>query len=290
MTTAPASGPDGQTTDSDEEVVARCATAWGLDLERGTATPSGRVFRGMRGTRPVILKVPRSGSDEMRQGQVLRHFGGKGAVRVLETDTRALLLEALEPGHAATVLTLAGRDDEATRIFCRIAGQLHAAAAPDDSFTRVSALASGFDRPVRGGGGRLPEAERLQARDLFLSLVRTQARLVPLHGDLHHENILFDRERGWVAIDPKGYAGEPEYEAGAWLRNPLGHLRHSAMPDRIAGRLAIISSMTGWNPRRVLQWSYAQAVLAALWAIEDGLDPDPQITAAHALRAALQVT
>jgi streptomycin 6-kinase len=42
-----------------------------------------------------------------------------------------------------------------------------------------------------------------------------------LHGDLHHGNVLHDSERGWVAIDPKGVLGEPEYEIGVALRNPI---------------------------------------------------------------------
>ena len=41
-----------------------------------------------------------------------------------------------------------------------------------------------------------------------------------LHGDLQHYNVLLDKDRGWVAIDPKGVVGELEYEVGALLRNP----------------------------------------------------------------------
>ncbi|WP_373298360.1 aminoglycoside phosphotransferase family protein [Paludibacterium paludis] len=28
-----------------------------------------------------------------------------------------------------------------------------------------------------------------------------------LHGDLHHDNVLFDSSHGWLAIDPKGVIG-----------------------------------------------------------------------------------
>jgi streptomycin 6-kinase len=36
--------------------------------------------------------------------------------------------------------------------------------------------------------------------------------------DVNH--ILFDIERRWIAVDPKGVIGEIEYEIGASLRNP----------------------------------------------------------------------
>ena len=39
--------------------------------------------------------------------------------------------------------------------------------------------------------------------------------------DLQHYNVLFDSDRGWLAIDPKGVIGEVEYEIGASLRNPV---------------------------------------------------------------------
>jgi streptomycin 6-kinase len=43
-----------------------------------------------------------------------------------------------------------------------------------------------------------------------------------LHGDLQHYNVLLDRKRGWLAIDPKGVVAEGEFELGAALRNPIG--------------------------------------------------------------------
>jgi hypothetical protein len=75
-----------------------------------------------------------------------------------------------------------------------------------------------------------------------------------LHGDLHHENILWDGgARAWRPIDPKGGFGEPEMDGPAWLRNPF----------RQFGSVSEIQSLTlrrrqrmeddfGWSGRRVL--------------------------------------
>jgi len=43
---------------------------------------------------------------------------------------------------------------------------------------------------------------------------------VVLHGDLHHFNILSSGDR-WLAIDPKGIIGEPEFEPAAYLENKI---------------------------------------------------------------------
>jgi streptomycin 6-kinase len=58
------------------------------------------------------------------------------------------------------------------------------------------------------------------AESLFRELIASSESPVLLHGDLHHFNILSARRQPWLAIDPKGVAGEPAYEPGALLRNP----------------------------------------------------------------------
>lgn len=58
---------------------------WRLDLERPIIeTPSGCVAFVRRGDMPAVLKVPRTDDDEANAAVVLRHYDGRGAVRVLE--------------------------------------------------------------------------------------------------------------------------------------------------------------------------------------------------------------
>jgi streptomycin 6-kinase len=67
-----------------------------------------------------------------------------------------------------------------------------------------------------GAAGSLVEA----AHGVYDRLAATQRHERLLHGDLHHGNVVFDRERGWLVIDPKGVVAELEFELGAALRNP----------------------------------------------------------------------
>jgi len=48
-----------------------------------------------------------------------------------------------------------------------------------------------------------------------------------VHGDFHHHNIL-NSSRGFVAIDPKPYLADREYDVPAFLWNPM----HNVMADR----------------------------------------------------------
>jgi streptomycin 6-kinase len=90
---------------------------------------------------------------------------------------------------------------------------------------------------------------------MFAELAASQGPRCLLHGDLHQTNILWDEQRGWLAIDPKGVIGEPAYEFGAALRNP-----DVGLADR---RIHIIAERTGLDRERVAGWAYAQAVLSA---------------------------
>jgi streptomycin 6-kinase len=92
-----------------------------------------------------------------------------------------------------------------------------------------------------------------------------------------------------LAIDPKGVVAEPEFELAAVLRNP-----HS-IPDLYTGsalarRGRQLAGGLGLDLERVLGWTFAQAVLSAIWSIEDGevLQPDaPILGLARAARSLL---
>ena len=73
----------------------------------------------------------------------------------------------------------------------------------------------------------------------------------------------------WLAIDPKGVYGEPAYDVGAWLRNPLDLLQWPQLGQLLAQRVAIFSEMLSLDRQRLVGWGVAQAVLSAWWSYED---------------------
>ena len=121
-----------------------------------------------------------------------------------------------------------------------------------------------------GTSGPLPEKLTGEAERLFAELLASQSEPVVLHGDLHHFNILAAERQPWLAIDPKGVVGEPEYEVGAFLRNPMPDLLSKPHPGSIlARRLDQFSEELGFDRERLRSWGIAQAVLSAWWSIED---------------------
>jgi streptomycin 6-kinase len=187
-------------------------------VDRTFETGTSVIAFGQRGTLPVVLKVVKNPGDEWRCGNVLDAFGGRGVVRVYEYTAGAALLEKAIPGRPLAELSLTGRDDEATEVVADVIGRMspsHSASCPT-----VDDWAASFDRYGATGADEIPGHLVAEARHLYAALCSSQTRLRLLHGDLQHHNILFDADRGWLAIDPKGVFGEIECEIGPALRNP----------------------------------------------------------------------
>ena len=108
------------------------------------------------------------------------------------------------------------------------------------------------------------------AQKTYLKLAATQRNTRLLHGDLQHYNVLFDSDRGWVAIDPKGVIGETEYEIGAAMRNPVERPDLFLSPQTITRRLKQFTGRLNLDYDRTVRWTFAQSVLSAIWSVEDG--------------------
>jgi streptomycin 6-kinase len=244
--------------------------AWRIDIERVTETGSSVLAFGTRGTQPVVLKVLKNrGGDEWRSGAILDAFEGKGTVRVYEHVEGALLLERLSPGESLVTMVLSGHDDDATAVLAETIRAMSPRAAGAGVPT-VEDWGTGFERYAASGDAQVPKPLLTAAHQLYAKLCGSQTRVRLLHGDLHHYNVLFDAGRGWLAIDPKGVVGELEYEVGAALRNPYERPEWFADPSIVRKRIDRFARELSLDATRVLSWAFAQAVLASIWAVEDG--------------------
>lgn len=251
------------------------ARQWDVNIEQTWETASSVLASGMRRGSRVVLKILKQNSDEWRAAEVLRAFAGHGTVRVLEFDTGAILLEGLEPGNQLLKLVQLGKDEDATQILAELMLQMAHHTAPEHCPT-VMDWGRGFDRFMQTDNTLIGESLIGEARDLYRGLATSQKTIMLLHGDLHHYNVLFDSRRGWVAIDPKGVLGEVEYEVGAMIRNPAEEPELFTSTRTIERRLDRLTTILKLDYGRALGWAFAQAVLSAIWDIEDGcqLGPD----------------
>jgi streptomycin 6-kinase len=230
---------------------------------------------GFHGTLPVAIKLLEPGSDEQRAADFLRACGGCGAVRVYADGANALVLERAVPGTPLVELTLRGRDDEAMDVLADVIARM-GTAVPVACMPEARDWAVAFDAYRASGDARIPPGLVEAAQREYIDLCESQRDVRLLHGDLHHGNVLFDAGRGWLAIDPKGVIGEAAFETAAALRNPVERPELFLPRVVIERRVRRLAAALELDESRIGRWTFAQAVLCTIWAIEDeeAVEPD----------------
>ncbi|WP_216317796.1 aminoglycoside phosphotransferase family protein [Deinococcus aestuarii] len=231
---------------------------------------------------PAMLKVARVDEEEVGH-RLMVWWNGEGAARVLRHDGEAALLERVEGDLSLAELVHAGQDDEASRILCGTVDVLHGCQArpwPDVPPLEQWFRALEETAPQVGGVMTL-------ALDTARHLFREPQGVRPLHGDLHHGNVLHSRERGWLAIDPKGLIGERGFDYANIFCNP--DLETATRPGRLARQAHVVAEAAGLDRTRLLQWILAYAGLSAAWHLEDEEEGQARQTLAVASLAAAEL-
>ena len=215
------------------------------------------VWQGL----PAMLKVARS-AEEQRGNDLMVWLEGEGAARVYRHEGAALLLERLESIPDLGALALASQDDAATRVLCGAAAGVHRD-RPQPPATLLP-LTWWFEALAKSTelGGVFAQAWVTAQR-----LLADQRGVRPLHGDLHHGNVLRSPERGWLVIDPKGLTGERTFDFANMLCNPTPE--HALTPGRLERQSALIAQEAGLDRARLLAWVEAYAALSAAWHLKD---------------------
>jgi streptomycin 6-kinase len=244
-------------------------------------TPSSLLLPVRRHGEPAMLKVARE-EEERRGGRLMAWWDGDGAARVLEQDDAALLLERASGRRSLAAMVANGQDDEASGILCAVANRLHAPRrSPPPELIPLSTWFEMLAPAANALGGLLREADA--AAQVLLAAPRD---VVPLHGDIHHGNVLDGGERGWLAIDPKGLVGERTFDFVNILRNP--DAATALAPGRFGHQVDVLATTAGLDRRRLVEWTLAFAGLSAAWHIADGEAAELDLAVARLAAAALR--
>lgn len=218
---------------------------------------------------PVVLKIGFPKDREFKSEiEALEAYGGRGAVRLIETDrpSSVILIEKLTPG---TPLSNLKDDDEATRIISSLIRTLVRPLPEKNKFIPITEWIKAIPEYLekyKTSDSPLPIELIKKANKTFEELIASSAQAVLIHGDLHHDNILKSEEYGWIAIDPKGIAAEREYETAAMIRNPYNRMQDlSNLPEILKRRIQILSAELNFDPERIRRWGFAQSVLSGVW-------------------------
>lgn len=239
----------------------------------------------------AIVKVLRDFPDvwdELRGAYFLDWRDGVGAIRLLGFSGRMMLLEHGGTHLLSEVIAQDG-DAVATEIAGEVLARLHSTSErplPAELQPLRERFASLFAKAQADQDtGR--SSAYVEAAGVAMRLLDEPRDIRPLHGDLHHDNIV-NGPRGWLAIDPKGVLGDPGFDAGNLFFNPLSEQAGICLkPDRIDLMARTCGQALRQRPDTILDHAIAYGCLSAAWHAEDGNGEDEakELAVVDAIRA-----
>lgn len=219
------------------------AARWDLELAGRLEGGSMSVVVAATGSgSDVVLKLaapwaPRPGDE----AAALATWAGDGAVELLgrSLDGAVILLERVSPGSGGDALS-AGDVGE-------LCARLASPPPPPGLAPMAAAVAHRFARAGENRH-RLLTAAQLAAAERAAQewAARYAGPPALVHGDFLAKNVLRCARRGWVAIDPTPWAGDPSFDLALWA---LTTRPVEAAYDRLAALGGPVAARAGgWVP------------------------------------------
>ncbi|MFE9634575.1 aminoglycoside phosphotransferase family protein [Streptomyces sp. NPDC006463] len=248
-------------------------------LGRWGCVPDGEVMHGgvgvivpvlRRGEGAAVLKVSFPHPGNVHEPDAFAAWGGRGAVLLHERDDErfAMLLERARTSTLAEVED----GDEVVAVAGRLSRRLAVPAPP--GLPRLREQADAWEEQLRRDAGELAHTLSPYVVDAAVATVRELGRVQPdtlIHGDLHARNILRADREPWLAVDPKGYVGDPAYDGGTLLKSrALALLEADDLRKAVHRALDVFVEAAELDRERALRWAQFHAVQASFWGRRHG--------------------
>lgn len=194
---------------------------------------------------------------------------GVACVRILAQSKNFIMMEYAGE-QALSNLVINNNDKQATLIAANLLRSLHSNPSLSfaENFIPLSDwFASLFIRANSSLLSPLNDFYRDSAK-LAQNLIAQCTIAQPLHGDIHHDNILLS-PRGWLLIDPKGLIGDPSFDAANLFYNPIQQTQHGLDKNRVIFMATEFSKALEKPVEHILDYAVAYGSLSASWFAED---------------------
>lgn len=244
--------------------------SWGArPVRRIARTPSAEIWLVTTGSGQSVLKIwPKGPGNELAGTRLMRAWAGSGVmvdVPEIAPQNTSICMTYLD-GPSLGDIARAGNPGQADNLLAKVAWRLHRARPTEwlDLPGLDSLFAPLFQRRFAPSCPPALRAHLDEAAALAASLLATSAAPAPLHGDLHHDNVILTAA-GPVAFDAKGLWGDPAYELANALRHPRGLSEAKQDTATLTSRIALFAKALTVDPHRLTQWAAAKCALSIVW-------------------------
>ena len=231
---------------------------------------------------PVVLKISCDEKNITQEMRALQYFDGNGSIQFISHHPmyHALLLQQAIPGTTLKSL-YPSQIEYVMDSYIDTMKKLHSKVLSNISnFCHIRDWLSAIDNiPAQA----CPTPLKEKAIALKNRLIASSKEEVFLHGDLHHDNILKNKDC-WLAIDPKGVVGDAEFEIAAFDFMYVNELANkNEVKNIVENRINMLARKAHLNPQRIKDWVFVRLILMAAWYVEDGGNPYWSLKLAEAL-------
>ncbi|MCB5182033.1 aminoglycoside phosphotransferase family protein [Streptomyces antimicrobicus] len=274
----PGSAQDAQWLERLPRLAQEAAARRGVAVLRAQA-PGGRsslvlLVAYPDGTPAVLKLAPPSAGPALEQA-ALAHWGGFGAVRLLDTrhDDGALLLERLQPEVSLRSLP-------ETKAVLEAAGtirRLWVAPAPGHPFESVA------DRTARQALAMAEADETAQPLVRVALAIREELTALPgeeflLHGNFRQGKVLAGTRAPWLTVGPEPLVGERAYDLARLVRDRLeDQVASSAGAAGARRRVNRLADSLELDRDRLRGWTLFRAVESGTRALAAGRRRDAEL-------------
>ncbi|KUN25309.1 MULTISPECIES: aminoglycoside phosphotransferase family protein [Streptomyces] len=252
-----------------------------LTVER-VQVPGGRsslvvLVRRADGT-PAVLKLAPPRARPQSERAALAHWGGLGAVQLLESEAEdgALLLERLHPDVSVRSLPEAKALLEAAGTLRR----LWVAPPAGHVFETVAERTGRQAVAMRAGAGTDPEAAPLVEAALAAraELLAAPPEQLLLHGTFRQSKVLSGERMPWLAVGPDPVVGESAFDLARLVRDRVEDLiAASSGPSTTRRRIKRLAESLEVDQERLRGWTLFRAVESGVRARRVGREKDAEL-------------
>ena len=224
---------------------------------------------------PVVLKIGFPHPEFYSELAALSLYKGRNVCALYDADPElgAMLLARVLPGYNLKVL-----QDEGDRLRTAL-DVISNLPMPIEPHPSIPAFSDWIERAfTRARREQKVNPEMLtyldQAEKLFYEITVQEPSNMLLHGDLHHENMLYSDNGEWVVIDPKGVTGIASLEAGRFILNAMWFTDDARKPQVLAEMVRAFAAAFRRPQRTLAICALVDCVLSRTWTFEEYLTPE----------------
>ena len=217
----------------------------------------------------VVLKIGIPNTEFFTEVNALSNFKDDMICKIYDYDKEygAILLERIIPGD--NLLTV--NNDKWLEIAADISYKLPVEIEDNDLFPDYKDWINKAFNRARSEKKMNRNMLNLvdKAETIFYELEKMNYKKVLLHGDLHHWNILFNENKEWKAIDPKGVIGISVMESARFLDNQITITESLGDFRALDKMISVFSNKFSESKLIVAQNLFILLVLSTCWSYEN---------------------